>query len=342
MKLLVTGGCGFIGSEFCRYFTQQHGYNVTNLDVLTYAASPISVASIANRKNYHFVKGDICDTALVTDLLEQYDIDWIIHMAAESHVDRSISSPNDFIRTNVNGTCSVLQAARAWLDGSGRHKRDKFRFLHVSTDEVYGDLDEVEPAFTESSPYRPSSPYSASKAASDHLVKAWGRTYGLPVLITNCSNNYGPFQFPDKLIPLTTISAISGARLPVYGEGKNIRDWLHVTDHVLALEKVLKCGTVGETYNIGGNEERQNIEVVGSICDILDRSLPLGNKRSYRDQIEFVSDRPGHDLRYAINPQKIMGTLDWKPLRRFETALDETVQWYASSRDWWKMLDRKK
>ena len=337
MNILVTGGCGFIGSAVCRHFAQNSATSIVNLDALTYAAEPRSLASIEDQSNYTFVKGDINDTELVLKLLEQNDITSIVHLAAESHVDRSIDGPDVFLKTNIIGTYSLLQASRQYLANRPAVKND-FRFLHVSTDEVYGDLEDTDPAFTECTAYAPSSPYSASKAASDHLVSAWNRTFGVPVLITNCSNNYGPYQFPEKLIPLMIINAISGKHLPVYGDGKNIRDWLHVGDHAKGLETVLTKGLPGQTYNIGGNSEWRNIDIVETICRTLDKIAPRSDGKSYSAQISFVTDRPGHDRRYAVSCEKIKEQLGWQPDHNFENGLQETIQWYLENRAWWEPL----
>lgn len=340
MNILVTGGCGFIGSAVCRHLAADSSNTIINLDSLTYAAEPRSLASIENQANYRFVKGDINDTELVLQLLVEHEIGSIMHLAAESHVDRSINGPEVFIKTNILGTYSLLQASRRYMTDS-LDKRDSFRFLHVSTDEVYGDLTESDDAFTETTAYRPSSPYSASKAASDHLVSAWGRTFDVPVLITNCSNNYGPYQFPEKLIPLMIISAISGDDLPVYGDGRNIRDWLHVEDHAKALQLVLTNGEPGQTYNVGGNSERRNIEIVNMICQTLDQIIPRENGKSYTEQITFVTDRPGHDHRYAVSCSKIEQELGWRPEHSFDLGLRQTVEWYLKNRQWWEPLMKR-
>ena len=338
MQILVTGGCGFIGSAVCRRLVEKSGHRVVNLDALTYAAEPRSLDSIAEHENYSFVEGNILDTDLVARLLTQHQIDAVMHLAAESHVDRSIDGPGVFLETNIMGTFSLLRAARTYLNQLAAEQQERFRFLHVSTDEVYGDLGESDPAFSETTAYRPSSPYSASKAASDHLVRAWSRTYDLPVLITNCSNNYGPHQFPEKLIPLMIIQALHGNKLPVYGDGRNIRDWLHVDDHADALETVLLNGTIGETYNIGGNAERRNIDIVNGICQMLDEMNPRPDGNSHTELINFVKDRPGHDRRYAINAEKIDLDLGWTPKHTFEDGLRETVRWYLDNRQWWEPL----
>ena len=329
-KILVSGGCGFIGSNFVRLALQQLGvYRLINLDKLTYAGNPRNLTDIAGDPRYRFVKGDICDSALVSELFASEEIDTVIHFAAESHVDRSITGPAEFIHTNIVGTFTLLEAARkAW---SGR---SDVRFLHVSTDEVYGSLGATG-FFTETTPYDPRSPYSASKASSDHLVSAYHHTYNLPTLITNCSNNYGPYHFPEKLIPLILSNALHGKELPVYGDGQNVRDWLYVGDHCAAILRVLQAGRVGETYNIGGNNEKQNLEVVQTICDLLDAKvgqLPDGQPR--RALIRFVTDRPGHDRRYAIDASKIRNELGWEPSLTFEQGIDQTIDWYLAHRDW--------
>ncbi|MEK6725508.1 MAG: dTDP-glucose 4,6-dehydratase [Deltaproteobacteria bacterium] len=335
-RMLVTGGCGFIGSNFVRLVMRKlPDCRVINLDKLTYAGNPLSLADIEHDSRYRFVKGDICDTRLVERLFSEEHIDTVVHFAAESHVDRSIAAPDEFIQTNIVGTFTLLEAARkAWLSGSPPGTQDTKRFLHVSTDEVYGSLGETG-YFTETTPYDPRSPYSASKASSDHIISAYHHTYGLPTLITNCSNNYGPYQFPEKLIPLIINNARNGMELPVYGDGKNIRDWLYVVDHCEAILSVLSSGKAGETYNIGGNSEKQNIEVVQTICDILDEQtgcLPDGQPR--RTLIRFVKDRPGHDRRYAIDASKISGELGWQPSVRFEEGIRRTIKWYLENPAW--------
>ncbi len=326
MTLLITGGCGFIGSEVVRRAVNQ-GRDVVNIDALTYAANSANLASIDNKTNYTFEQLDIRDKAALKKTFDRYKPEAIIHLAAESHVDRSIDSPDDFISTNINGTFNVLECARAV--GA--------KFLHVSTDEVYGDLDTNSNAFTETTAYAPSSPYAASKAASDHLVRAWGRTYDLPILITNCSNNYGPYQFPEKLIPVVILSCLAGQPIPVYGKGENIRDWLFVEDHSRALLSVLEKGTLGETYNIGGNNERRNIDLVQTLCSIMDKIKPQNNG-PYANLITFVADRPGHDQRYAINASKITPETGWQPLVNANDGLEITVRWYLDNRDWWQPL----
>lgn len=337
MKLMVTGGCGFIGSAVCRHLVLDLGVNVVNVDKLTYAASMGSTGTIVDSPLYSFHKIDICDRKSVEELMLSEEVDGVMHLAAESHVDRSIDGPGEFIRTNIEGTFSLLQAARAYHAQLPEERRKAFRFHHVSTDEVFGELPLDSSLFTEETRYKPSSPYSASKAASDHLVLAWYHTYGLPVVMSNCSNNYGPFHFPEKLIPLMIINGLEGKPLPVYGSGENVRDWLHVEDHARALVQVIMKGRVGQSYNIGGHNERSNLEVVRSIADILDDLSPLpGTTR--RELITFVGDRPGHDLRYAINPAKAENELGWHARETFETGLRKTVQWYIENRDWWQPL----
>jgi dTDP-glucose 4,6-dehydratase len=331
--ILVTGGAGFIGSNFILDWLTTVGEPVVNLDLLTEAGNPENLAKIGADSRHHFVHGDIGDTALVTDLLATHRPRAIVHFAAESHVDRSIHDPGAFVRTNVQGTYTLLHAARDYwrtLDAAG----SRFRFLHVSTDEVYGTLAPAAPAFTETHPYQPNSPYSASKAASDHLVRAWHHTYGMPTLTTNCSNNYGPYQFPEKLIPLMIVNALAGKPLPVYGDGMQVRDWLYVTDHCSALRCVLDRGKPGEVYNIGGRNERPNIEIVHRICDLLNREQPRADGRSYREQITQVTDRPGHDRRYAIDCSKLERELGWTPAETFDTGILKTVAWYLANQEW--------
>ena len=330
MKILVTGGRGFIGSAVIRHLIAETDHRVVNFDKLTYASTEGSVAQAAASDRYAFVQGDICDPEKLAATFRDHRPDAVMHLAAESHVDRSIDGPADFVHTNLVGTFRMLEAARS---------AGVSRFHHVSTDEVYGSLGLDDPGFTETTAYDPRSPYSASKAGSDHLVRAWGETYDLPIVITNCSNNYGPFHFPEKLIPLVTIRALAGEPLPVYGKGENIRDWLHVSDHAAALVAVLERGTPGETYNIGGREERTNLQVVEALCDLVDEladPLPSGDAR--RSLITFVDDRPGHDLRYAIDQTKIATELGWEPKYTFEQGLRQTVQWYLDNRDWWQPL----
>jgi dTDP-glucose 4,6-dehydratase len=332
--IVITGGAGFIGSNFILNWLQAGGSPVVNLDLLTYAGNPANLASLAADQRYLFVRGDICDPKVVSSMFEKHRPRAIVHFAAESHVDRSIVSPEAFIRTNVQGTFVLLeQAKKYWLE-LDEMGRAEFRFLHVSTDEVYGSLGKNDPAFSETTAYAPNSPYAASKAASDHLVRAYCHTFGLPVLTTNCSNNYGPFQFPEKLIPLVTLNALEGKQLPVYGDGKNVRDWLFVEDHCSAIRAVLQNGRIGETYNIGGNSERTNIDVVTTICDLVDEMRPGATDSSRRKLITFVEDRPGHDRRYAIDAAKISRELGWKPAEQFESGLRKTVRWYLDNASW--------
>ena len=337
MRVFVTGGAGFIGSALIRHLIANSPHEVLNLDKLTYAGVLESLDEVAHDARYRFVRGDICDGPLVRSLLAEFQPDVIAHLAAESHVDRSIDGPADFIDTNVVGTFSMLEQALDYWRGLDPERQKSFRFHHISTDEVFGSLG-IEGHFTEETPYDPRSPYSASKAASDHLVRAWGHTFGLPVLVTNCSNNYGPYHFPEKLIPLVIIRALGGQELPVYGDGSNIRDWLFVEDHARALATVFEKGEPGETYNVGGNSERKNIEVVRAICAALDRRQPRADGASYAEQIQFVSDRPGHDQRYAIDASKIRDELGWEPQVTFEEGIDRTVDWYLERRDWWEPI----
>lgn len=336
MRILITGGAGFIGSALVRHLIDNTEHEVLNLDKLTYAGNLESLAPIATNTRYEFVLADIADQPAVGAVLERFQPQAIMHLAAESHVDRSIDGPAAFIQTNIVGTYSLLEATRAWWSKLAQAEREAFRFHHVSTDEVYGDLHGVDELFTESTPYAPSSPYSASKAASDHLVRAWQRTYGLPVLLSNCSNNYGPYHFPEKLIPLTILNALAGKPLPVYGNGLQVRDWLFVEDHARALLKVVTEGKVGETWNIGGHNERRNIDVVQAICALLEELAPQhpqGVSR-YADLITYVHDRPGHDQRYAIDASKIERELGWVPEETFDTGLRKTVQWYLDNLEW--------
>jgi dTDP-glucose 4,6-dehydratase len=331
MKLLVTGGSGFIGSAVVRHFVAQPGVHVVNVDALTYAGNPESLLSVEGASNYTFIKANICDRSRIETIFAEQRPDAVLHLAAESHVDRSIDSSATFIRTNVGGTHTLLETARKFWNELEGEQRARFRFHHVSTDEVYGDLG-AEGAFSEASPYSPNSPYAASKAGSDHLVRAWHRTYGLPTLVSNCSNNYGPYQFPEKLIPLTILNALEGRPLPVYGRGENVRDWLYVDDHVAALELILRQARPGETYNVGGGAELRNIDVVRMICALLDE---LAQKpKPYADLISFVPDRPGHDFRYAIDAGKIGRSLGWQPRESFVSGLKTTVAWYLGNRDW--------
>ena len=333
-NILVTGGAGFIGSAVVRYLINSTDNRVLNIDKLTYAGNLESLASVNDNPRYHFLHADICDKLAMTKAFDDFEPDIVMHLAAESHVDRSIDGPMDFIQTNILGTYTLLEVARAYYQGLSDDKKHSFRFHHISTDEVYGDLEGTEDLFTEETSYSPSSPYSASKASSDHLVRAWHRTYGLPVVVTNCSNNYGPYHFPEKLIPLVILNALDGKPLPVYGDGKQIRDWLYVEDHARALYLVATTAKVGETYNIGGHNEKQNIDVVKTICTILDNIKPRTDGQSYTQQITFVKDRPGHDLRYAIDASKINKELGWQPQETFESGIQKTVEWYLSNQDW--------
>lgn len=334
----VTGGAGFIGSAVVRHIINNTNHKVINIDKLTYAGNLESLIEIEKSDRYHFEQVDICDSSSLNDLFNKYSPNYVMHLAAESHVDRSIDGPGDFIETNIIGTYKLLEAARKYW--SQLQDKNSFKFHHISTDEVYGDLHGTTDLFTEETSYSPSSPYSASKASSDHLVRAWSRTYGLPVIITNCSNNYGPYHFPEKLIPLTILNAIAGKKLPVYGNGEQIRDWLYVEDHARALYKVVTDGEIGQTYNIGGHNERKNIDVVRTICDILDDMIAdkPENIQSFKDLIEFVADRPGHDLRYAIDASKIQHELGWEPDETFETGIKKTVEWYLNNTSWWQRV----
>jgi len=338
MKVLVTGGAGFIGSAVCRHLVSDCGDSVVNVDALTYAGNLESLKAIDNSPHYSFHRSDVCDGQSMLDLMRENDVDAVMHLAAESHVDRSIDGPAAFVETNVVGTFRLLEAARRYHADLPAERQESFRFHHVSTDEVFGDLPFDDSVFSEETAYAPSSPYSASKAASDHFVRAWGHTYGLPVVLSNCSNNYGPFHFPEKLIPLTILNALEGRDLPVYGAGANVRDWLHVEDHARALRCVLTEGKPGETYLIGGRAERTNLAVVEAICDLLDARGKLLDGRSRRDLIRFVTDRPGHDRRYAIDPRKTEAELGWRPRESFESGLARTVDWYLANEDWWRPL----
>ncbi|MFL7866142.1 dTDP-glucose 4,6-dehydratase [Vibrio cincinnatiensis] len=342
MKLLVTGGAGFIGSAVVRHIIENTQDSVVNVDKLTYAGNLESLTSVAENDRYTFEHADICDQAAMERIFAQHKPDAVMHLAAESHVDRSIDGPAAFIETNIVGTYILLEAARSYWNKLDSEKKAAFRFHHISTDEVYGDLEGTDDLFTEETSYEPSSPYSASKASSDHLVRAWLRTYGLPTIVTNCSNNYGPFHFPEKLIPLMILNALDGKALPVYGDGMQIRDWLFVEDHARALYKVVTEGKVGETYNIGGHNEKANIEVVKTICSLLEELVP--NKpegvAQYQDLITYVKDRPGHDVRYAIDAAKIERELGWKPEETFESGIRKTVEWYLNNKTWWsRVLD---
>lgn len=340
MKILVTGGAGFIGSAVVRHIIENTLDEVRVMDCLTYAGNLESLAPVAGSERYSFSQTDITDAAAVAVQFSEFRPDIVMHLAAESHVDRSIDGPAAFIQTNVIGTFTLLEAARHYWSGLGEEQKQAFRFHHISTDEVYGDLHGTDDLFTEETPYAPSSPYSASKAGSDHLVRAWNRTYGLPVVVTNCSNNYGPYHFPEKLIPLTILNALAGKPLPVYGNGEQIRDWLYVEDHARALYKVATEGKSGETYNIGGHNERKNIDVVRTICAILDKVVVQkpGNITHFADLITFVTDRPGHDLRYAIDAAKIQRDLGWVPQETFESGIEKTVHWYLNNQTWWQRV----
>lgn len=339
MRIMVTGGAGFIGSALIRHLVAESDHEVLNLDKLTYAGTLSAVESASSSLRYRFIQSDVCDMAAMRTVIADFQPDIITHLAAESHVDRSIDAPGAFIQTNLVGTYTLLSAAYDYWKTLPSIGRRSFRFHHISTDEVYGSLG-ADGAFTEDTPYDPRSPYSASKAGADHLVSAWGHTYGLPVLITNCSNNYGPYHFPEKLIPLMIVKALGDEMLPVYGQGSNVRDWLYVDDHVRALRLVFEGGVPGETYNIGGNAERRNIDVVEAVCTILDRVQPRADGRSYTQQIGFVADRPGHDLRYAIDATKIRRELGWAPRESIETGLEKTIRWYLDRREWWEAIVR--
>ena len=341
MKILVTGGCGFIGSNFILKQIEETENQILNLDKLTYAGNTDNLDSIKDSSPYEFIKGDIADKKLLVKIFNEFQPDAIVHFAAESHVDRSIDGPMDFIHTNIVGTSILLNEATKYYNANIAESNSReFKFLHVSTDEVFGSLNE-DGFFVETTPYDPSSPYSASKASSDHLVRAWHRTYGLPILITNCSNNYGPFQFPEKLIPLMIANCIDEKPLPVYGKGHNIRDWLYVEDHCDAVYTVLQHGEIGETYNVGGNNEIRNIDIVKTICAILDEMRPSPNGKSYGNLISFVKDRPGHDFRYAIDASKIKTELGWTPKETFESGIRKTIEWYIENESWWRKIQDK-
>jgi dTDP-glucose 4,6-dehydratase len=335
MRVIVTGGAGFIGSALVRYLVLEKGYDVLNIDALTYAGNLASLKLVEGKPNYRFLHANICDRRAMQQAIAGFDPDRIMHLAAESHVDRSITGAADFIQTNVIGTFTLLEAARDYWNALDDPAKNAFRFLHVSTDEVYGSLGK-DGLFTEETPYDPSSPYSASKASSDHLAAAWQRTFGLPVVVSNCSNNYGPYHFPEKLIPLTILNALAGERLPVYGKGENVRDWLYVEDHARALDLIIERGRVGETYNVGGRNERQNIEVVRRICAVLDELAPSDRPRE--QLIEFVTDRPGHDARYAIDATKLETELGWQAQEDFDSGIEKTVRWYLDNDWWWRPL----
>jgi dTDP-glucose 4,6-dehydratase len=345
MKILVTGGAGFIGSAVIRHIINNTQDSVINLDSLTYAGNLESLAEVEGNERYVFEQVDICDRTALDKVFEQHKPDAVMHLAAESHVDRSIDGPAAFIETNVVGTYTLLEASRAYWNSLAVDKKSAFRFHHISTDEVYGDLEGPEDLFTEETSYAPSSPYSASKASSDHLVRAWLRTYGFPTVVTNCSNNYGPFHFPEKLIPLMILNALEGKPLPIYGDGQQIRDWLYVEDHARALYLVVKQGTIGETYNIGGHNEKANIDVVKIICELLEELVPTnfhsregGNPKGFESLITYVKDRPGHDVRYAIDASKIERELGWVPEENFETGIRKTVEWYLNNESWWQRV----
>jgi len=334
MTIIVTGGAGFIGSNFVLDWLAQHDEPVITLDKLTYAGNPRNLDSLRGDSRHQLIHGDIGDTALVTKLLQEHQPRAVLNFAAESHVDRSIHGPGEFIQTNIVSTFQLLECVRAYFNALPESERNAFRFLHVSTDEVYGTLEAGDAAFTEQHQYQPNSPYSASKAASDHLVRAYHHTYGIPVLTTNCSNNYGPYHFPEKLIPLVIHNALGGKPLPIYGDGQQIRDWLYVKDHCSAIRRVLEAGKPGETYNVGGHNEKANLDVVHTICALLDELSPRADGKSYRDQIEFVKDRPGHDRRYAVDAGRIGAELGWKPAETFESGIRKTVQWYLDNQQW--------
>jgi dTDP-glucose 4,6-dehydratase len=335
MRVIVTGGAGFIGSAVVRYLVLEKGYEVLNVDALTYAGYLPSLKAVEGKPNYRFLHANICDRPAIQQAVDAFGPDRIMHLAAESHVDRSITAAADFIQTNVIGTFTLLEVARDFWSGLTPSAKEEFRFLHVSTDEVYGSLGD-DGLFTEDTPYDPSSPYSASKASSDHLATAWQRTYGLPVVVSNCSNNYGPYHFPEKLIPLAILNALAGERLPVYGKGENVRDWLYVEDHARALDLIAERGRVGHTYNVGGRNERRNIDVVERICEVVDRLRPANRPRS--ELIDFVTDRPGHDARYAIDASKLESELGWSARETFDTGIEKTVQWYLDNEWWWQPL----
>jgi dTDP-glucose 4,6-dehydratase len=334
MTILVTGAAGFIGSNFVLDWFDHATEDVVSLDLLTYAGNLENLASLKNNPKHHFIQGNIGDRELVSQLLQEHRVRAVLNFAAESHVDRSISGPGDFIETNIVGTYHLLESVRGYWNDLDEHLKKDFRFLHVSTDEVYGSLSKTDPTFSETNRYEPNSPYSASKAASDHLVRAWHHTYGLPVITTNCSNNYGPYHFPEKLIPLCILNALNGKPLPIYGDGQQVRDWLYVKDHCSAIRRVLDKGRLGETYNVGGWNEKANLDVVKTLCAILDELKPKADGTKYESQITYVKDRPGHDRRYAIDATKLERELGWKPQETFETGIRKTVEWYLSNQDW--------
>ncbi len=334
MTLLVTGGAGFIGSNFILDWFNNHDEPVVNLDKLTYAGNLMNLISLDHDPRHQFVQGDINDGFQVSDLLLNHQIRAVVHFAAESHVDRSIHGPDAFIQTNINGTFTLLEAVRRYWSSLADNNKQDFRFIHISTDEVFGSLEKNAPAFTESSQYEPNSPYSASKAASDHLVRAWHHTYGLPTMLTHCSNNYGPYHFPEKLIPLCINNALTDKPIPIYGDGQQIRDWLHVSDHCAAIRCILDRGKIGEQYNIGGWNEKSNLDVITTICSLLDQKKPRDDGRSYKEQITYVTDRPGHDRRYAIDASKLATDLNWKPLHTFESGIEHTITWFLNNQPW--------
>lgn len=337
LKFIVTGGAGFIGSALVRHIINETEYSVLNVDKLTYAGNLESLSSVAESERYSFSQTDICDSDAIEKICSDYKPDAVFHLAAESHVDRSIDGPGEFVQTNVMGTYNLLECARRYWSGLEPAKKKSFRFIHVSTDEVYGSLG-TEGYFEETTPYDPSSPYSASKAGSDHLAKAWGRTFKLPVIVTNCSNNYGPYQFPEKLVPVIVLKALKREPIPVYGKGENIRDWLFVDDHVRALLTVREKGRLDETYNVGGNSERRNIEVVHTVCQLLDELLPDKPEGGHASLIKYVTDRPGHDMRYAIDATKLKNELDWVPEETFESGMRKTIEWYLANQEWWERI----
>ena len=339
-RIMVTGGAGFIGSALCRYLVKEKKIRILNVDKLTYAGNLSSLKTIENSPLYSFEQADICNKKVMVELFNNFQPDTVMHLAAESHVDRSIKKPDAFIQTNITGTYTLLECAREYWNSCSNDWKKEFRFHHVSTDEVYGSLDK-DGLFKESTAYDPHSPYSASKAASDHLVRAWFHTYGLPIVISNCSNNYGPFQFPEKLIPHTILQALSEKKIPIFGKGNQIRDWLYIDDHVQALVKIAKKGKIGETYNIGGNNEHSNLEVAKTICTLLDKTRPR-NSGSYSELIQFVEDRPGHDMRYAIDASKLKTELNWKPKNTFSAGIQKTIQWYLENAAWWGPLLKNK
>ena len=339
-RYFITGGCGFIGSNFIHHLIENKlADQIINLDKMTYAGNIENLNAIEKNKNYHFIKGDICSKTIVRNILEKYNPDVLIHFAAESHVDRSIEGPSEFVQTNIVGTLTLLNETNHWLKRNKKYLIENFRFIHISTDEVYGSLGR-KGKFKEDTAYDPSSPYSASKAGSDHLVRSWYKTYDFPAIITNCSNNYGPYQFPEKLIPLMIINCLKEKSLPVYGEGVNVRDWLYVRDHCEAIQTVASKGQLGETYNIGGNNEIKNIDIVEIICDLLDQKFPSKKGGSYKKLINFVEDRPGHDFRYAIDATKIKNTLGWVPKENFETGIKKTIEWYLANESWWDAIHK--